>query len=204
MLTKSTNALLISAQPDFSDKYVALAKSVGVTLSVESNWSLKFRVKEEVVILGGKHLGELNPVYYEKAVVILGEGESPAPYMKQGINRFIFNYKNSYELILALHYVETKVVVSKTSSAIVDAINDSGLTRFQFHDYDFKFDRGVFFYKDKPIYLTDGQRRYLAQWLLTGNKDNSKRMILCKLRKKFGEDFLSDIDRFGQPKRRIK
>ena len=50
------------------------------------------------------------------------------------------------------------------------------------------------------IYLTDSSKKYLAQWLLNGLKDNSKRMILCNLRKKFGKDFLSDIDRFGQLK----
>lgn len=63
---------------------------------------------------------------------------------------------------------------------------------------------GIFFYKGKPIYLTSAHKKYLAEWLLTGNKDNSRRMILCNLRKKFGVDFLADIDRFGQPKRRIE
>ena len=48
------------------------------------------------------------------------------------------------------------------------------------------------------IYLTNTIKKYLAQWLLNGKKDNSKRMILHNLRKKFGNDFLSDVDRFGR------
>lgn len=204
MLKKCKTALLLSGQPVFYEPYQQLAKSVGVDMYTEEEWSTKFRVKEDVVILGGKYLPNLNETYYDKAVIILGTDESPAPYIKMGINRFIFNYKNNYELLTALYYEETQIVVAKTSNTVTQSIADSGQTKFQYQDYDFKFDRGVFFYKGRQIYLTDAHKRYLAQWLLTGNKDNAKRMILCNLRKKFGEDFLSDIDRFGQPKRRIR
>ena len=46
----------------------------------------------------------------------------------------------------------------------------------------------------------DSAKRYLAEWLLNGHKDNKKRMILCNLRKRFGADFLINVDRFGQLK----
>lgn len=200
MLKKSKSVLLISSQPSFCDSYKKLAESVNVIMFTESTWNTRYRVKDDLVILGGKYLQFLNESYYDRVVVILGTDESPAPYIKQGIKRFIFNYKNNYELLTALYYDEPKLIISKTSSSVAESIADSRTTSFQYHDYDFKFDRGVFFYKRRPIYLTDAQRRYLAEWLLTGNKDNARRMVLCNLRKKFGADFLADVDRFGQPR----
>ena len=200
MLKKSKTALLLSAHLSFSDPYKELAESIGVEMHVDREWSTKYRVREDVVILGAKFLPNVNETYYDRVVLILGTGESPAPYIKQGIRRFIFNYKNPYELLTALYYEETKVVVARGLGSVVDAITDSGTAKFELSDYDFRFDKGVFFYKQRQIYLTEAQRKYLAEWLLTGNKDNGRRMILCNLRKKFGEDFLSDIDRFGRLK----
>lgn len=204
MLKKCKSVLLLSDEPTFYEPYQKLAKNINVEMFVDNKWSTRFRVKEDVVILGGRYLPDLHESYFNRAVVILKTGESPAPYIKQGVKRFIFNYKNNYELLTAMYYDEPTIVVSKTSSSVIDSITDSGMTRFQFRDYDFKFDRGIFLYKGKPIYLTSAHKKYLAEWLLTGNKDNSRRMILCNLRKKFGVDFLADIDRFGQPKRRIE
>ena len=58
-------------------------------------------------------------------------------------------------------------------------------------------------YKGKAIYVTKAQKRYLADWLLNGHKDNSKRVLLFELRKKFGNDFLREVDRHGQIKEEI-
>ena len=63
------------------------------------------------------------------------------------------------------------------------------MTSFCIGDYDFQFDKNTFRYKGKSIYLCGSQKAYLASWLLNAHKDNSKRMILCNLRKKFGADF---------------
>ena len=81
-----------------------------------------------------------------------------------------------------------------------ELLKDCSVWNFQFGDYSFQFDKNKFTYKGKPIYLVDSQKRYLAEWLLNGHKDNSKRMVLCTMRKKFGKDFLADINRFGQLK----
>ena len=99
MLIKCSKALLLSDVPSFVENYKALAEEIGVSLQVESEWNDRYRVTSEVVILGSKYLDTLNRSYYSEAVLILKEGESPAPYIKEGINRFIFNYKNNYESI---------------------------------------------------------------------------------------------------------
>ena len=199
MLQKSKTALLISAQPDFSDNYAKLAESIGVKLKVEKDWNNKFRVMDEVVICGAKFLPKLHHTFYSKTVVILAEGESPAPYIKMGISRFIFNYKNHYELITALFY-ERPVIIKTPVRSVGESIEASGLGRFEYDKYDFRFDKDLFYYKGKPIYIRNGEKDFLAEWLLTGHKDNKRRTFLCNLRKRFGADFLKEVDRFGRIK----
>lgn len=197
MLEKCRTALLLSDVESFSLAYCALAKSIDVNLSVEAIWSEKYRVSGEVVICGSKYLDSLHKSYYSMTVLILKPGESPAPYIKKGITRFIFDYTNQYELIVAL-FRQSKVIVHGASLDLKRIIADSVTSQYKAGDYSFDFARNNFTYRGKPIYLQEAQKKYLAEWLLHGYKDNKKRMIVCNLRKKFGADFLKDIDRFGR------
>lgn len=199
MLEKCSTALLITDVESFSDTYRQLACDIDVKLRIESEWNSMYRSDEDVIILGSKYLDRLNKAYVSKAVVILKSNESPAPYIKKGIEKFIFDYTNQYELILALFKKET-LVLHSSSDDLKKIIKDSGLTSFCLGNYDFKFDMNRYKYKGKLIYLVDSQKRYLAEWLLNGYKDNRKRMLLCNMRKRFGADFLKDIDRFGRYK----
>lgn len=203
MLRLCSKALLLSDVPSFAENYKALAEEVGVNLSVEEDWSSKYRITSEVVILGSKYLGKLNRAYYPEAVVILRQGESPAPYIKDGITRFIFNYQNNYELLCAFYKPE-KVILHASSNDLKAIIKECDVLSYNFGDYDFRFDKNQFKYKGKPIFLYESAKRYLAEWLLNGHKDNKKRMILCNLRKKFGEEFLKDVDRYGQIREKDK
>jgi hypothetical protein len=174
-----------------------IAEEVGVELKVERDWSERYRLAEEVIILGSKYLDKLNSMYYPNAILILKSGESPYPFMQKGITRFIFDYQNKYELFTALFKPEP-VTVHSSHLPLEEIIKDSSVWNFTYGDYDFKFDKDKYFYKGKQLYLANAQKRYLAEWLLNGHKDNSKRMILCIMRKKFGQEFLADIDRFGR------
>lgn len=199
MLKKSKTALLISTNSDFSSRYMSLAKDVGVVLFTETSWNTCYRVKDDVVILGGKHLDSLNEAYYDRAVIILNEGESSAPYIQKGIQHFIFNYQNKFELITALFYQEP-VVVRAQNMKVEEIIREKGVNRFVQKDYDFKFDKDIFLYKGRQIYIRKGEQKFLASWLLMGHKDNKRRTLLYNLRDRFGKDFLADIDRFGRIK----
>lgn len=197
MLVKINKALLISNAVAFAERYRALAEDAGVLFQVESEWNARYRVNADVVILGSKHLENLNEMYYNRAILILKEDESPVPYIEMGITRFIFDYMNNFELQTALYRLEP--IFSHVDNLGYDELlKHSNTMEFCYGDYDFNFVQNKFCYKGKMIYLTDAIKKYLAQWLLNGKKDNSKRMILCNLRKKFGNDFLSDVDRFGQ------
>lgn len=199
MLEKCNSALLISEVESFSETYETIARDIGVDMTVEKEWKPQYRMSKDVVILGSKYLPDLNKAYYPVAVVILKRGENPVPYIKEGVNHFIFDYTNQYELLMAL-FKTPRVLVNGASQELKDMLRESGTTRFKAGAYDFRFDMNVYLYKEQPIYLQEAQKRYLAQWLLFGNKENKHRMLLCLMRKKFGEDFLKDIDRFGQLK----
>ena len=199
MLDRCKSALLISSSKDFADRYISLARKAEVSLTVESSWNVNYRVSKDVVILGSKHLPKLNKAYYPCAVVILSTDENPEPYIAMGIQHFIFDYLNDKELLFAF-YKANAVIIHSRSTDLATILKDSSATRYCFSDYDFDFSNNRFIYKGLPIYLADTQKAFLADWLLNGYKDNKRRMVLCNLRKKFGSEFLKDIDRHGQVK----
>ena len=199
MLEKCKTVLLLSDVESFSSMYHALARDVEVSMYIESEWNERYRVNAEKVICGSKYLSHLQRAYYGMTVLILKPGESPAPYIKEGITQFIFDHTNKYELIVAL-FKREKVIVHGASLELKHIIEDSATEQYKYGAYDFNFARNNFFYKGRPIYLQEAQKKYLAEWLLHGYKDNKKRMIVCNLRKKFGADFLKDVDRFGRLK----
>ena len=161
MLIKCKSAILLSDVESFSKIYEAIAEEASVELKVEKEWSERYRLAQEVVILGSKYLDKLNTIYYPNAVLILKESESPYTFMQRGITRFIFDYHNKNELFTALFKAEP-VTVHTAQLSLEDILKESQIWNYQFGDYDFKFDKDRFFYKKKPIYLANAQKRYLV------------------------------------------
>lgn len=199
MLIKCKSMLLLTDVKAFAEKYKRLCDESMIIFQTEDSWNKNFRVSTDVVVLGTKYVGALNPVYYSKAVLMLKDNEYPAEYIAKGITRFIFNFRDNRELALAFYKPEREVVHSNALD-LTEVLKDTDVLRFKAGDYDFKFDLNQFSYKNQPIYITKSAKRYLIDWLLYGTKDSSRRQILCKLRKKFGKDFMKDIDRNGQIK----
>ena len=187
MLVKCKSALLLTPVHSFACTYKQLARESGVTLDIESDWSRVYRVNQDVVILSSKYLDKVNESYYPTTVLVLRSDEQPESFLGKGITRFIFDYQNANELRLALY-------------KDVEYTRSYNVTRYAFGNYDFDFEQEIFKYNGRNIYLTATEKVYLAGWLLGGHKDNSKRRILCYIRKRLGSDFLKDIDRFGRLK----
>ena len=109
------------------------------------------------------------------------------------------NYKNSKEIFFAL-FIESKNI--EREDMVAQIINDANISLFDKGKYRFDFEKNLFWYKGNQIYLTESNKKYLALWLLQGKKDNNKRALLYEMRKRLGKDFLSDVDRFGNIRRK--
>ena len=199
MLFKCESVLLLSDVESFCDSVKNIAGRLGVKINVQSDWSRMYRVKEEIIMCGSKYIDKINEAFLNSVTVILKHDESPLPFLRMGIDRFIFDYQNEREIMIAMYKKDEDIVMSNSIDyALVLAKATS--RQFVYKDYDFRFDTGYFTYKGEHIYFTDFQKCYLAKWLLLGIKDNSKRTHLYIMRRKFGKDFLKDVDRFGQVK----
>ena len=199
MLLKCSSALLLTDVKNFGLLYSDLAEELGVSLKVEAEWNKRYRITEEIVICGSKFLDRVNEQFYPGTTVILKSGESPLPYVKKGIESFIYDYENQYELAMAF-YKKSKINIRQDSEDMRTILDSSMTVSFNEKEYSFDFSRDEFLYSGKRIYLTSSEKLYLAEWLLLHKKDNSKRMCLFNMRKKFGNAFMKDIDRFGNVK----
>lgn len=197
MLKKVKEVLLLTDVQAFADSFESITADLDINLKVEKVWCRIYRVTSDVVILGSKYLERLNEAYYENAVLILKEEENPYPYIQKGITRFIFDYQNRNELLYSL-FKNEGIMIGSGAADYESLLRSCNTLKFSTGLYDFDFALDTFKYRGKPIYLTKAAKKYLAEWLLKGHKDNSKRIYLHNLRKGLGEDFLKDIDRFGQ------
>lgn len=191
-------ALLITENRFLGRVYKALVEDIDekIEIEIKEKWNGKYRVQADVIIMESKHFPELNVMYYDKAIIVLQQAESPVPYMKVGIYRFIFDQNNKWELVASLFQAKP-VVLFANDVEYTKIIQNSKMTNFCCGEYDFMFDTEQFRYYGENIYLTLGEKRYLAEWLLLGHKDNTRRMFLCNLRKRFGDSFLKNVNRYG-------
>lgn len=198
MLKKCSNVLLLTNVTSFAETYTELARDIGVSVHVEEEWNSHYRVSEQVIVCGSKYIEDINEMFIPNVVVILRSGENPAALIKRGINRFIFDFKSSTELLVSMYAQEKEYV--KQSGTFADVLDESPFLNYVEGEYKFNFKSDRYYYKGDGIYLTNAEKRYLAEWLLNGHKDNSKRQCLFNMRKKFGNGFLKGIDRFGKLK----
>lgn len=199
MLRKCSSALLLTNIVSFAHFCTECAEELNVSLRVESEWNYNFRVTEEVILCGSKYLDVINEKFYSKVVLILKDIEIPFPFMQKGITRFVFNYNNRVEIMYSF-YNQEKIYVNQENESVKSVLDTVHTLVFKKGEYDFDFGKDRFYFQNKGIYLTNAEKVYLANWLLSGKKDNKQRGLLCRLRKKFGDMFLDNVDRYGQLK----
>lgn len=198
MLKKCNTVLLLSSSESFIKTYSELAADIGVEVHVEGSWNSHYRVSEQVIVCGSKYIDDINDMFIPNVVAILHSDENPAALIKKGINRFIFDFRNITELLVSMYVREKEYI--KQDDSVAEVLNDSPFLNYVEGNYNFNFKNDRYYYKGSGIYLSKGEKKYLAEWLLNGHKDNSKRQYLFNMRKKFGKEFLKDIDRFGKLK----
>lgn len=192
MLKVCSSALLLSSVPHFIDYIKLIAEDNGVTLTVADNWNVGYRLNEDIIICGSHFLESINREDYDRVRLLLKTDEAVCNFTRKGITHFIFDYQNQKEMSFAF-YTED-IVREESLSTILTSINNKRVVTDR---YDFDFENGVFKYLGVKVYFSPSERMYLAKWLLLHRKDNTKRVILCRLRKKFGKNFLSDVDNEG-------
>ena len=195
MLQTCSSVMLLTTDSDLIKEYESLARVCEVDLRTEESWSTAYRITADRIVTTSDHLAEIGESYFENVVLILGDEETFIPY-REKISFFIFDKTDARELMFAF-LKPVKEFSKQTSSDVKDIVSNSNVTKFCNKDYHFDFARGEFLYKGRRIYVSRAQQTYLAEWLLNGSKDNKRRMLLCSMRKKFGKEFLADIDRFG-------
>lgn len=199
MHKKCSNVLLLTTNDNFATFCSDIIHNYGVKTRIEYDWNTLYKVTEDVIICGSKYLKDINEAFYHKVVLILKDDEFPDTFLSKGIKRFIFDYKNSKEIFFAL-FIESKNI--EREDMVAQIINDANISLFDKGKYRFDFEKNLFWYKGNQIYLTESNKKYLALWLLQGKKDNNKRALLYEMRKRLGKDFLSDVDRFGNIRRK--
>lgn len=191
-----SKALLISCVPNFIKHITEIAQDAGVEIEVVEEWNTAYRLDAEVIICGSRYLPQISTLDYNKVRLVLKTTETVAPFVEMGITHFIFDYTNVKEVAYSF-YAEERVETIEdytVESILCHTQKDSFVTS----KYNFNFSSNVFKYNGVGIYLKPSEKKYLAKWLLLGIKENDKRILLCKMRKKFDRDFLADINRYGQ------
>lgn len=196
MMTRLRSALLLTDVREFAMVYTEIAYKLGVELRVEGTWHEKYKVEQERLICGAKHLVNVNRIYYGDLFLLLAPDDKLEKYLDMGIRHFIFNHRDVRELAMVLCREVEEVKGDRLQR---DVVAFSGSGTYVGGEYSFDFRKGEYSYCGRRIYLTKGEEDYLARWLLLHEKSNRERYQLYRMRSRFGRAFLSDFDRYGKP-----
>jgi len=194
MLKTCKSFILVTEDKRLQNVYEAVARSSEIKIKIMEKWDLLNRSTEDLIICDSYFADFMNEDYWFKTVVVLKQGESFVPY-RQRFDRFVFDRENKNEIAYSL--VKIKLDVKREVAELTTVgsiISECGTSVYTNGDYFFDFGNGVYKYKGKGIYLTEGNKIALARWLLLHKKNSNTRTQAYQMRKKFGSDFLMDIN----------
>lgn len=186
MQRKCSSIILLTENHDYASFVENQAGLYDIDFTSDTVWRLSRKLKQDLILCSGKWLDEISSFLFDRVVVILKSNESPLPYIRMGIQNFIFSYKDVFQF---------EYIFNKSFELPVKA-EEKGL--YCNGDYRFDFSREEFFYKGKSIYVSKAEKEYLSLWLLSGIKDNTKRYHLWNMRKRYGNGFLKEVSRTGE------
>jgi hypothetical protein len=180
----------------FVNYVTEIANDIDTEIEVAHTWSINYRVNADVIICGSKYIDCIGKEDYGKVRLVLKKEETVMAFIRKGITHFIFDYTDKREVAFSM-FIDKDDKLKEDKVSLSDIISEAHVSLFHNDRYYFNFTSGTFKYQDVGIYLRKSEKEYLAKWVLMGNKDNSKRILLCKMRKRFGKDFMKDVDRKG-------
>lgn len=196
MLRVCSNVLLLSGVASFVSHVTEVANDTETVIDVADTWNVNYRVNADVIICGSKYIDSIDKEDYGKVRLVLKKDETVMTFIRKGITHFIFDYMDKREVAFSMFIDENEQAKDKRSS-LNEIMSEANTSLFHNDRYFFNFASDTFRFKGAGIYLRKSEKEYLARWVLMGNKDNSKRILLCKMRKRFGKDFMQDVDRKG-------
>lgn len=196
MLKRCCSVLLLTSNVPLIERYEALGADLSIRVRAEKIWHESLRVNEGAIICEPEYVDQINKEYIDKVVVILND-TTPALYLKKGVEHFLFDTENDFEIICSMFTAKELVTKEEKPAQILENCNSKV---FEASRYKFNFQYKRFYLDGRPIYIKEYEQKYLIEWLLMGHKNNDKRMMLCNMRKRFGKDFLREINRFGKLK----
>ena len=196
MLRVCSNVLLLSGVASFVSHVTEIANDIETEIDVADTWNVNYRVNAEVIICGSKYIDSIGKEDYDKVRLVLKKDETVMNFIRKGITHFIFDYTDKREVAFSM-FVDKEKQVKEGQASLSDIMLEAHSSLFHNDRYFFNFASDTFRFKGTGIYLRKSEKEYLARWVLMGNKDNSKRILLCKMRKRFGKDFMQDVDRKG-------
>lgn len=194
MLKTCSKFTLITEDKWIQNAYDVISRNCDLRMKVCEKWDIKNRCDDDLIVCDSFFADTISDDYTHKTVIILKEGESFVPYRKR-FDRFVFNRENKNELTYALLRIKLdfKQEIAELTT-IGSIIKEAGESVYSSGDYFFDFGNGVYKYKGKGIFLTEGNKIMLARWLLLHIKNGNARTQAYQLRRKFGADFLKDIN----------
>lgn len=200
MLETCKTLLLLTDSEELAKRYEEVAFKCNVLLRWEKGWTKQYRISSDVVVCTSEYADMIAEEYRAKAILVLNKGEKIGKW-RWKFDRYVFNAEDENEVVYSMLRIKPSKKEVKASSPTLSAVlQESGESHFCKGNYDFNFPQDIFKYKGTRIYLSKGNKLMLARWLFLSYKDNNARTQVCALRKKFGKDFLSDINAKGEIK----
>lgn len=182
-----SSALITGCSPSLlADLQIQMAKH-NIAVEIRKDWIQLSKTEAERLVCTPAVFSDINPKYYPITVMCVNSDTDITPFLKLGIMRFITNVNDEIQFEQAM-FVEYEAKQERKRFQ-VDYVKGN---------YRFLFTRDEFYYKGEGIYLLPSEKRYLYDWLVYKDKDNSKRIALFAIRKRLEDkSFLKDVDRFG-------
>ena len=200
MLDTCKTLLLLTDSEELAKRYEEVAFKCNVLLRWEKGWTKQYRLSSDVIVCTSEYAEMIAEEYRVKTVLVLGKDEKIGKW-RWKFDRYVFNAEDENEIVYSMLRIKpSKREVKASSPDLPTVLRDCGETKYEEGDYYFDFTHDIFKYKGTRIYLSKGNKLILARWLFLSYKDNNTRTQVCVLRKKFGKDFLSDINAKGEMK----
>ena len=162
-------------------------KQYGIVLETRDAWVHLSKTDADRFICTPAMFPYVNPALYPKTVMLVDEQEDITQFLTAGVSRFITHMYDDIQFLQAM-YVEYEAKKDRKRFT-VDYVEG---------DYEFYFTHNTFFYKGEGIYLLPSEKKYLYDWLVFKEKDNTKRIYLYNIRKRLGDkSFLKNINKYG-------